>query len=125
MRPTSILICGQPFDVVGVPLGELIHKLEPGDPPSSDPMQAFGCTSVHQQRIAIRDEQAPLSERDTVLHEVMHAIVRMTSMDGSFNDYSDQEAAINALSVGLLAVLRQNPALTVWLAGLPDVTVQS
>lgn len=124
MRPTSVLICGQPFQVVGVPRGERIIPLDWGDT-TSDPNQCLGATSVVHQHIAIRDGMAPQAERDTVLHEVLHSLLRMTGASDVFDDEDEQETVVNALAVGMLAVLRQNVPLTVWLTDLPNVTVQS
>lgn len=113
MRPRTILICGQPFEVVGIPRGERIIPLDFGEP-DSDPISALGCSDVARQHIAIREGMGPEAERDTVLHEVLHCAMRMTGARDAIEG-SGEETVVNALAVSLLAVLRQNPVLAAWL----------
>lgn len=112
-RPVVVTICGQPFRVEFVAEDEAIGK----PPIASDPFRASGCMELVSQRIGIREGQAHESERDCLVHEIVHAVLRMTSSDDHFENYDHEEACVNALSVGLLAVLRQNPGLVAWLVG--------
>jgi len=78
-------------------------------------MTDLGCLQLSQQRIAIRDGQAPNAERDTLLHEVLHSILHMTSAVSVFKHAEREEVVVNALAVGVLDVLRRNPAFVTWL----------
>lgn len=91
-RPVTVTICGQPFALETAELGE----------------NEAGRTHVLHQRFLIADNQAPLQERDTVLHEIIHAVGQMTG-------HEVKEGAAAAIGTGLLAVLRGNPELVAWL----------
>lgn len=55
-----------------------------------------------KQRILIRKEQHFEALRDTVMHEVMHAIDEQMSL-------SLKESQVHALASGLLQLIRENP----------------
>lgn len=104
-RPTVITICGQPFAV---------EWIEEKAGPLHDGSANQGTTSVEQQRIMVRGfEQGPDQERDTVLHEVIHAALKMTAQGDRLK--SNEEPVVYALTTALLAVLRENPELVGWL----------
>lgn len=91
-RPTQVIVCGQLFAIADGELGE--HE--------------YGRTRVAQQRIFIGLTLAPAQERDTVLHEVIHAAVELTG-------HELREGAVAGLATALLSVLRCNPQLVAWL----------
>ncbi len=70
----------------------------------------FGSCDHTRSILTINARQEIQQERDTVLHEVLHAI-----------DYTMQlglkERQVHALGSGLLAVLTDNPELAFYLAG--------
>lgn len=74
----------------------------------------FGRTDVKRLRIHVGTGQAPSQERDTVLHEVLHAAL---STSGASNDleYDDEERLVSTLTATLLGVLRINPGLVAYL----------
>lgn len=57
---------------------------------------------------------APTSEKETVLHELMHAAWNQTSLAKKVSS-DDQEEAVWALAPLLLSVLRDNPKLVSYL----------
>ena len=61
-------------------------------------------------RIAIGMD--PQQRRDTLLHEVMHAIFSETALTMDFKEDDDEEKIVRRLSTGLLQVLRENPDFT-------------
>lgn len=91
-RPGQLLLCGQPFALESAELGE----------------NEAGRSHVSEQRLLIAYNLAPLQERDTVLHEIVHAVSEMTG-------HELEEGEVAALGNSLLAVLRDNPALVSWL----------
>lgn len=100
-RPLRIVVCGQPFAV------EWVESL--ADRPG------VGLCEVHEQRLFVLvNGQGKYQERDTVLHEMLHAIVKMTGHEDDFRSGRD-EPVIYALSLGLLAALRANPHVVDWL----------
>lgn len=70
-----------------------------------------GETREYFQRIAISTGMGPDAERDTMLHEVLHAIWRQTP----FRQHDEEERIIQALAPALLDTLRRNPKLTAYL----------
>lgn len=59
-------------------------------------------------RISIRDNQPLESEQDTLLHEVLHAVDEAMGL-------KMKEAQVKGAATGLLAVLKDNPALAAYL----------
>lgn len=54
------------------------------------------------------------SERDTVLHEIMHAILYQQDNHRP-DDQSLEESFVRPLATGIIAVLQDNPQLAQWL----------
>jgi hypothetical protein len=90
-----ITILGQPFEVVYEPRGELV-----GD--------NAGTSTLNDQRLAVLEGQGQHQERDTVVHEVLHLVSRMSA-------FPLKERQVTALSPVLLDVLRRNPELVAYL----------
>lgn len=72
----------------------------------------YGVTRRKKTRIDFDDTVSPSQQRDTLLHEVLHAILTDSPFRLS-ND--DEERAIRAVTPGLLAALRDNPDLVKFL----------
>lgn len=89
--PKSVRVIGKDYDIF------FYKKLK----------DAGYCYNV-RQLIKVEKGQAPEAERDTVLHEVIHAI-----------DYAMQcglkEKQVHRLAGGLIQVLRENPAFAAYL----------
>ena len=99
-RPLRISICGMPFKV------EWVESLVP---------PGVGRCEVHEQTILVQNQgQGPDQERDTVLHEILHAAIKMTGHEDDFRS-SREEAVVYGISPVLLGVLRGNPHLVDWL----------
>ena len=67
-----------------------------------------GECDTDKQLISIRDGQPLESEQDTLLHEVIHAIDEAMTINM-------KEAQVKGSATGLLAVLKDNPALSTYL----------
>ncbi len=80
----------------------------------ADNSQACGLCGEDKQQIHIDNDLGPTVERETVLHEVMHAIWHQTELDRKFKD-SDEEMVAWTLAPRLLALLRDNEELVRWL----------
>ena len=61
--------------------------------------------------ILINTEQAEEQQKETLLHELMHACAYVSSGNG----IDDEESAISSISPTLWAVLRDNPRVTKWI----------
>jgi hypothetical protein len=87
------------LDVFGKRWTVVIEKIEDGD---------YGMCKPAQSKIIVHPEQSPDSMRDTLLHEILHAVdIEMQTRMG--------ERRVRLIATGLLAVLRQNPALASYL----------
>lgn len=80
-------------------------------------LNLFGRTKVRHSLIEIDNDQSPGQERDTVLHELLHAIASVIQV---FADPGEEERAVSAISPWLLSLVRDNPEL---IAYLTSVTV--
>lgn len=112
-RPERIWVCGQPFTVKWV--NEEAGRLHPDDSGTYN----VGLTVVSEQVMAIRGVGVGQhQERDTVLHEILHAILKMTAQRDRFqgkDDDNPEEEVVYSMAAALLAVLRQNPDLVAYL----------
>lgn len=73
--------------------------------------------------IEVATGQSDFATKDSFLHETMHAILFMQGHSlGSSEDpnYETEEKYVRALSTGLIAFLRSNPAVANWLISDPD-----
>jgi hypothetical protein len=66
--------------------------------------------------IHIEPDQARSQMRDTLLHEVLHAVANMTALDGEWGAEREEEVILR-LAPALLDVLRRNPRLVAFLTG--------
>ena len=55
---------------------------------------------------------------DTVLHEINHAIYRIFGLRNS----DDEERVVEVMATGMTQVLRDNPALVVWLKNTLEIS---
>lgn len=78
--------------------------------------EAMGYTNSGMQEITSRGEPACSfhAERDTLMHEAMHAIFNMTGLDSIFSDV-DAEDYVSRLTPAILTLLRDNPGLVEYL----------
>lgn len=100
-RPLRIEVLGQPIEV----LWNAALK-DTGD---------VARVSVNNQRMVLLE--AGLAEhqaRDTVLHELLHTILKMTGHDESLGR-KREEQIVSAIAPALLLLLRANPHLVSWL----------
>lgn len=102
--PEQVVVCGQRFSV----------KQVFGDESPLSNGEALGRCNIDTGRMFIStrpDRQSPDQLRDTVLHEVVHAVVELNKLEGTEVD----ERLVSVLSTHLLDTLRRNPELVVYL----------
>lgn len=87
-RPDSIRIFGRVYNISYLPY--------------SIGLQSCGSTNHPNLLMVIQEDQLPIEEADTLLHEVIHGIEY--TMDLKLSEHQ-----IRALATGLLGVLRDNP----------------
>jgi Zn-dependent peptidase ImmA (M78 family) len=80
---------------------------------------AVGHTDSNIGVIAVRThDTTPTQERDTLLHEVIHAVLELTYLDGSSDHFKSKDAAeriVSVLSTHLLDTFRRNDGLVGYL----------
>jgi hypothetical protein len=70
--------------------------------------EAFGLTDIREQVIYYTDSVTPSQMRDTVIHELFHAIDMTIGLEMS-------EAQVHGMAAGVYAVLEDNPDFADWL----------
>lgn len=90
-------------------VGPYLFTIEYRDEVSDSEPDLFGLTIPRDQRILISTRQTQLSEQDTVLHELLHAVFYTS---GLFKDVDNEERVVTTISTWLLMVLHDNQALT-------------
>lgn len=98
-RPEAIRILGRDYS--------LTYELDSGD---------FGACDTMQNEIEVREGLPPIEERDTVLHEVMHAV--WATMDIGHHKF--EEHVVRKMATGLTIVLQENPGFAQYLASRGD-----
>lgn len=78
----------------------------------SDMEGAAGWCQWSSNSIAILEDQLPIEETDTVLHELFHAILYC---QGREYGGKTEELYVRALATGLTGLLQDNPEFTKWL----------
>lgn len=95
MIPKTITVSGRRWTVVKGPEHERLYGLSEGT----------------HGRITLYAGQDDYQMRDTLLHEVMHAVLRQQGRKYT----PKEEEYVTALATGLLGVLRTNPKLAEYL----------
>jgi hypothetical protein len=92
-RPNKIRIFGKPHELVFVP-----QDIEHG---------ILGQYSYKSHVLHIKQGQPPAEELDTVIHEVLHAITNVMTVD--FGDEDMEEMVVRKFGTGITGVLLDNP----------------
>lgn len=104
--PETLALVGQAFGVSRVPSDDSDLR--------RDGHTAVGSTRLVKQRLFVSDNLAPDQERDTLLHEVLHALIGIVRP--SFSDRVEEEF-VQLLTPLLLDALRRNPGFVAYLVG--------
>lgn len=83
-----------------------------GPIPEVDGTFFYGRTHPKLTLIQINDEVAKSQQRDTLLHELLHAAINETHL--SFSTEAEEEV-IRVVTPLLLGILRENPKVVRWL----------
>lgn len=103
-RPTKVTVLGQTFSV------EYVSRSHLGS--DAEKHSVVGRALISRQQLLVVEDQGFDQERDTVLHEVCHAIIDLQDL---ITDEDDKERITAALVPVLLGVLRDNPGLVAYL----------
>ena len=102
-RPTKVRIMGKLVRIHYVPAGDILLRDGP-----EDHAPGMGRSDGQKQMIAVEEGQPLATEQDTVLHEVLHVVEEYAGLDVA-------EEVVEKFATGLLAVLKDNPALASYL----------
>ena len=91
-RPSVIRVAGRDWSVVTADLSDI---------------QAVGLCDPAAHTITLHPDQSLVNEQDTLLHEVMHAVLRQQGRTYT----ASEERYVTALATGLLGTLHDNPSL--------------
>ena len=95
-----------------IDLGSIVYKVESvkGLLDADGGTKLSGQISANSATIRVESNHNPQMQALTVLHEVVHHILRASGQEGAI-DPAREEDVIEAVSGGLLSALRNNPGL--------------
>lgn len=100
--PRSVKILGKAYTIAG-------------DKDLIEDGTASGLCKPWKCSIRIGTDADIQQQRDTVLHEVFHAIFSETGLTQDFKDDDDEEKIVRRMATATLAILRENPRLVKFL----------
>lgn len=103
-RPQSIQVLGKTYKVRVVT--ERAQDFEDGD---------YGMCDNDAHVISIVAGRSLGNDQDTLLHEIIHAVAFQMGVDGAINKRATEEAWVQGLATGLLAVIKENRGLVSYL----------
>ena len=102
--PQRVRINGEQFSI-------RFRKFSP-----KESLTSCGLMHYDESRIEVASGQTPFNMKDTLLHEIMHAILaKQGHCGGCFDRTSTEEKYVLALATGVMGVLQDNPDLAQWL----------
>ncbi len=78
--------------------------------------ETYGRFDVQASRIVIDVTGSPMFVRETLTHELIHALADMTGVATNLGD-KEEERTVRVLAPALLDLLRRNPKLVAYLTG--------
>lgn len=115
VMPKTFTVLGQPHTVEEVPVGESMFN--------GAPVSCVGATDVNEQRVRIRvvgkGGLSVAQAADTFFHEFLHSVVYTAGLRAPLfdHDHAQEERMISVLAPQLLAALRENPEVLMYLTG--------
>lgn len=100
-----------PFDTIKVLYQ--VNKLIPVESRDADKREIQGQYHAKEQEIDYDQSLRPDEKANTILHEVLHALVYTMSI--KFKDHDQEESVVNSMSNGIITVLKDNPDFLGWL----------
>ena len=101
--PTSVRVCGFDFDIVAYRRMEAVGA------------QNWGEFSSAELTIRIDPCARPQKVVDTMLHEILHAMMWVYDLHGRTDD---EERMCSVLATAWLAFFRDNPTVVEWIVGI-------
>lgn len=111
MRPQHVNLLTQHIDVVWV---EALHHLPMDAEPDEIGQRAMGIYDLVDQTISMDRNLGHDRERQTFLHENLHAMVAISGLEAAFREDAE-EHIVTVLAPVLLSWLRENPQAVAFL----------
>jgi len=80
-----------------------------------DLVDAQGCYQAEQSKIRIKEDMDKREQMNTLLHELLHAIVYVYGLKKDFKTDEEEEKIVNLLANGLTEVLVRNKDLVMFI----------
>lgn len=77
--------------------------------------KALGLCRYKEARLEIATGQTQFDTKDTVLHEILHAILSKQGHSGRCFENALEEKYVNPIATGVIGILQDNPELARWL----------
>lgn len=104
LRPKSVRVMGRDYQIMF-------------DHDSPLEMMNLGSCNNQLMLIAVKENQHPVEEADTLIHEIMHAIWYTMHISGSG---AGEEEVVRRMASGFLQVLMDNPGLLKYLQAIQN-----
>ena len=78
-------------------------------------LEGYGDTTIAKSRIRVQKGMDVHAERDTVMHEVLHALLENVGLAYEMREDDYEEKVVRRLAPALLDLLRRNPRLVQYL----------
>lgn len=96
-----------------VKVGPHTYKVEVAKP-SGLSHEEYGCTDIGRTTISLAPGMSASMQRDTLLHEVLHAVLDATGWAHRLGNKKEEEL-VRALAPALLTFLRDNREVLRWM----------
>jgi hypothetical protein len=108
LRPKSIRVMGKLYKLRFIPTSPIEHN-------------NLGQCDHKKMLITIEDDQIPVEELDTVIHEILHAIwYQMSIGEGPM----EEEPLVRRTANGLLQIILDNPELLKYISAVKNLPVE-
>ena len=71
----------------------------------------IGCISTSVSEIELAPALSPQMRMQTLLHEMVHAILKQGRVEEKFTNEADMEVVVDVVAYGVLGIIRDNPEL--------------
>jgi hypothetical protein len=108
LRPKSIRVMGKVYQIKFIPTSPIDHE-------------NLGQCDHRKMLITIEDDQVPVEELDTVIHEILHAIwYQMSIGEGPM----EEEPLVRRMANGFIQVFLDNQNLLKYVAAIKNVPLE-
>lgn len=93
-----------------IKIGAFTYKIEGWHPPAAQASNCYGQFSHHEKVIRVDTSNDAQQIRETLLHEIFHAIYYVWGLD----DKDEEERIVSQYGTAFTAVMADNPDIRKW-----------